>query len=859
MNLRHADSGACARRYVVTTTAIDALATCARVDRLAGMRKRIGCCAVAASLALIIWFPVARAADTLAYAPAPVWVVPQEVPVAPAGESGVPLRVLLTDVQMNLAPTVSETYFDNVLLIQTPQGLTTVGNIAVAWRPETDLVTIHKLRILRDGKEIDVLGAGQTFTILRREDQLEFAALSGVLTAVIQPEGLRVGDRVEFAYTLKRTDPLLGGTPEQIVGVAPASAPVRVHLRARWPADYKMTWRASKFLEPVNEAHADKFTEVSTTRNNDEPLVEPAGAPARFGVDRVMQFSGHKSWSEISKLIFPLFDHAAQLSRTSPLQAELTRIRAASPDPKVRAAAALRLVQDQIRYVYLGMNDARLVPADVETTWSRRYGDCKAKTALLLALLHDLGIEAEPVAVATIAGDAVPTRLPMIGLFNHVLVRATIAGKVYWLDGTRSGDRRLDDLSVPNLGWGLPLRRGGAELIRLEPAPLSVPMEETTIKVDASDGATDQVSVTAQTVLRGDSATVAQAALSRLTDKQRDTALRAFWTRQSYWADNWNKLTLQTVKADFDDTTGLLRISMDGQGVMNWQGDQHLLGSLSIGRIVDLKREPGPNSDAPYLVAFPAFSRVTEHIKLPQEGAGFEIVGTDIDRTVAGIHYLRTAQIKDGEFLAEASARSVQMEFPASEAAAAQVALRELWDTSLFAKLPEAGFMSGAAVPAAVDSCTSVRAAGRTVAATNAAAPDSRIDLLDITPVAGTNVEKDTVLIADLSYVVKDFSPQHFKVLAQFDTAAGGTTDGTFKAYPILPSAAGTVHFCFPLKHVWNDASMRWPLTVRFYLNKIVSGGSIVVAQTGTLVYPSNDPPPPKLLGIPASSEGTRP
>src|SRR5207245_7674926 len=39
-----------------------------------------------------------------------------------------------------------------------------------------------------------------------------------------------------------------------------------------------------------------------------------------------------------------------------------------------------------------------LVPASAETTWSRRFGDCKAKTALLLAILHEFGIEAEPVA-----------------------------------------------------------------------------------------------------------------------------------------------------------------------------------------------------------------------------------------------------------------------------------------------------------------------------------------------------------------------------------------------------------------------------------------------------------------------------
>jgi transglutaminase-like putative cysteine protease len=632
--------------------------------------------------------PVAApAADTLAYGPAPEWIVAQQAPPAISGEIA-PVRVLLTDVQMNLAPTTSESYSDTVLLIQTPQGLAKTGTITLSWRPETDAVTVHKLTILRDDKKIDVLGSGQTFSIMRREDKLEYAALSGVLTAVIQPEGLQVGDRLEFAFTLERTDTLLGGVPEQVVGTAPGVAIARAHLRARWPADYKMNWRASTFLDGLKESRLGDSIEVTTTRDNDEPLVQPAGAPARFAVLRELQFTGFKSWSEVSKLLFPLFDRASKLSPTSPLQAELARIRAAAPDARSRTEVALRLVQDQIRFVYLGMNDARIVPADVETTWSRRYGDCKAKTALLLALLRELKVDAEPVAVNTVAGDALPTRLPMIAMFNHVLVRAILAGKTYWLDGTRLGDRRLDDLAVPNFRWGLPLTAGGAELLKIEAVPLSTPMLETAIAVDASAGASAPASFQVEATFRADAATALQNKFSDLTATQRDGAVRALWTQQSSQWSNWSEVTLGAVKADFDDALGILRLSAEGQGMMNWQGDAHLLGSLSVGNLVDYKREPGPNSDAPFLTNFPSYIRTKERIKLPRAGMGFSIVGDDVDRTIAGVHYQRSARIDKDELVGEASIRSMEPEFPASEAPAAQKVLHELWDHPLYAKLP---------------------------------------------------------------------------------------------------------------------------------------------------------------------------
>jgi hypothetical protein len=189
-------------------------------------------------------------------------------------------------------------------------------------------------------------------------------------------------------------------------------------------------------------------------------------------------------------------------------------------------------------------------------------------------------------------------------------------------------------------------------------------------------------------VLRSDAAMAVQRAISSLTDSQRDAALRAYWTRQSYWSNNWDEVTLHAVKADFNDASGILRLSMDGQGLMNWQGDKHLIGSLSIGDIVDFKRESGPNSDAPYLTAFPSYTRISEHIKLPKEGIGFSIEGHNVDRTIAGVHYQRRVRIEKDELLGEVSVRSVDAEFSASEAPVAQKDLRELWDYPIYAKLP---------------------------------------------------------------------------------------------------------------------------------------------------------------------------
>ena len=87
-------------------------------------------------------------------------------------------------------------------------------------------------------------------------------------------------------------------------------------------------------------------------------------------------------------------------------------------------------MQERVRYVALLMGQGGYVPAAAETNSSRRYGDCKAKTALLLAILHELGIAAEPVVVNAVAGDMVADRLPSIGMLIMCWCGRTLGARI---------------------------------------------------------------------------------------------------------------------------------------------------------------------------------------------------------------------------------------------------------------------------------------------------------------------------------------------------------------------------------------------------------------------------------------------
>lgn len=633
----------------------------------------------------------AQAGDKPLVTPMPAWIRPVAAPAAPPAKGDAPVTILLSDQQVRFERGSITTFVHLLMRVNTGQGLS-AGNISLPWRPDVGDLQVHRLVLHRDGKTIDVLASGQTFTVVRREANLENAMLDGVLTANIQPEGLQVGDMIELALSETSRDPVLAGHVEAAAAIGGPLPITRAHFAASWPAALPV--RASDggglpALRPGKPAGGEQGFEF--TLDDLQPAILPKLAPARYRLGRRVELSDFTAWSDLGALLAPLYAKAAVLPASGPLADEVAKIRAASSDPKARATAALALVQDRVRYVALAMGAGGLVPSDAATTWSRRFGDCKAKTALLLAILHALGIPAEPVAASSAGGDGLDQRLPSVGAFDHVLVRATVAGQPYWLDGTRTGDTSLDRIVTPRFGWGLPLVPRGAALVRMLPPPLTRPASETEVVIDATQGLSIPAPATVTQIWRGDAALGLNSSLSNYGGDARDRALREMWKGQYDFID------IDRTDARFDAGTGEMRLTMAGKARMDWSSGWYETDGLGLGYRADLAREDGPDKDAPFAVDYPVYTRNVETIRLPP---GFPetvaLAKVEIDRTVAGIEYRRHGSIEGRVFHAEATQRSIAPEFPARDAATAQAALREMAGATLYIQRPSTYMLSDA-------------------------------------------------------------------------------------------------------------------------------------------------------------------
>ena len=626
--------------------------------------------------------------DKPAYGPPEAWVGVAPIPQAPAADGAPAVQLLLDDHQSRLDPAGDAFYTRRVLKVLKNEGLAGLKTMNITWSPDTESITFHAMRILRGDVAIDLLQDGKDMLVLRREQNLEQASLDGRLTASRQLEGLQTGDLLEFAFTRVRIDPVVKGASFDAEQLAFSGVAGRYRTVISWPQGRKVQWKTTPgFGEPALSEKDGREVLVLDKSNVQAPKA-PLGAPLRFRRVGLLEVSSFQSWNDISRLMAPLYAKASDIPKTSPIRAEADAIAARTKDPKARAFAALQLVEDKTRYFFVGMGDGGYVPANADDTWARRLGDCKAKSALLLALLKALGLDAEPVLVNLGAGDGIDGLPPSLAAFNHVIVRVKIKDQSYWLDGTRSGDANVSAMGPPGHKWGLPVRADGASLEAIVEPQINVPTVDTVVHIDASKGLDARAAARISLTFSGAAATGMRAAVA---SSPRADLERSFRQRFANMAGGFD---IDSVNWRDDPAGDRFSLELSGAMDMVWRKNEDVgmmeykVATGETNPRLFAKREPGPNSDAPFTVPYPSFVRARTEIVLPDGGKGFIVRGPQGTDRIGGIEMDRTSKLDGSLAVFGVDVRSNVPEISAGEADAANQAIRKLTGIDSLVRAP---------------------------------------------------------------------------------------------------------------------------------------------------------------------------
>jgi hypothetical protein len=449
--------------------------------------------------------PAAMAEGALhSVAAAPSWVEPValDTPAAPPPSQATNgVQYLLLDRQIRVGSQERASYQHIATKVLNEHGLENAANIEIGFDPSYQKLTLHSINVRRGAQVIAKLPTAKV-QVLQRESGLESLIFDGRRTAHVFLEDVRVGDVVEYAYTVRGSNPVFEG--HHFGGYAlQYSVPVaRLHARLLWPANHPIHWTAHNgAVEPTARETSEGREYLWDLRQVDARPVD-SDAPGWFDPYPAVEWSDFKDWPEVVAWALPLY--ALPPTASPRLQAVIARIASQNITPQQRLLAALRYVQSEVRYLGIEVGPGSHAPNPPDLVLERRYGDCKDKTLLTVALLHGLGIDARPALVHTQSRHAVESQQPSPGVFNHVLVRARIAQREFWIDPTRSPQQgEIDQLVQADYGRALVIDPATRGLVPMAGRQALASVREVHAVIDSHNGLDQPVRYTVTTTARG--------------------------------------------------------------------------------------------------------------------------------------------------------------------------------------------------------------------------------------------------------------------------------------------------------------------------------------------------------------------
>jgi hypothetical protein len=344
-------------------------------------------------------------------------------------------------------------YTKTAIKIISETGVQNSSEVRVNFDPSYSQLIFHAIKIIRGGSSLNKLQPAK-IKVIQQEDELNRFLYNGSLSAVLFLEDVRKGDIIEYSYTIKGFNPVFKGKYSGIFEAAFSVPMYNLYYKLVVPEG--RTVQIKNSLTNVACQMSKGAHETSYEwKIRDVPVVhEQDYTPSWYDPYAMIMVSEFSSWKEVNDWAAELFPF--NIKQSAALQAKIKEIQSAYTSPEQRILAALRFVQDDVRYMGIEMGENSHRPNSPNKILAQRFGDCKDKSYLLCTLLKAMGVEANPVMINTTFKRSIMQWLPGADAFDHVTVRVLYNNHYYFFDPTISYQRGgIDAIAYPNYHCGL--------------------------------------------------------------------------------------------------------------------------------------------------------------------------------------------------------------------------------------------------------------------------------------------------------------------------------------------------------------------------------------------------------------------
>ncbi len=330
---------------------------------------------------------------------------------------------------------LAEKFVQRIVHVRTERAARDTQETAIRYVPGQQEVEIRQARILRRsrGGEIEISEA--TGRSDRDLSEPWYGLYYDARAQVVLFDDVRAGDVIEVQYTVAdvaqqndMTDYF--GELEVIADVLPTR---------RW--DYTLIGPASRSfnfnqprlagLQHTVEKRPGQVVHRFVAENVSRVDMEPS-MPGFTEVAPYLHISTYRTWQDVGRWYWNLV--ADQLQGDASLTRAARDATAGLRTDEEKVRALHRLVVEGTRYVGLEFGIHGYKPYKVTQVFQRRFGDCKDKASLLVALLREVGIPADLVLLRTRRSGRVDPEPASLAIFDHAI--AYVPSLNTYLDGT---------------------------------------------------------------------------------------------------------------------------------------------------------------------------------------------------------------------------------------------------------------------------------------------------------------------------------------------------------------------------------------------------------------------------------------